>query len=257
MGLIASLKTWVDNEILTAADLNANFSELRTRLNTFAAFKDLANTFTPAQTFQNGVVVTGGGVNVGGGGVAVTGNSTITGTLGGLTGLTVAAGGAAITGNSTVTGNLSVSGTVTGGTITVPAAGVQPGAFPSGNYNMDGTLTVNAMIADNGQLRAARITQTGAGGTVSFATANHVRHTMTGNGTLTLSGGVAAGVYTVEVLQDAVGGRTVALSGVVFSGNAPSYTPTATANRKDILALYHDGLNLILVNINPNIASTG
>lgn len=256
MGLIASLKTWVDNEILTAADLNANFSELRTRLNSFGAFKDLANTFTPAQTFQNGVVVTGGGLNVGGGGVAVTGNSTITGTLGGLTGLSVASGGAAITGNSAVTGNLSVTGTVTGGTITVPAAGVQPGAFPSGNYNMDGTLTVNAMIADNGQLRANRMTQTGAGGSVSFATANHVRHTMTGNGTLTLSGGVAGGIYTVEVLQDGTGGRTVAWSGATWSGGVAPAATTA-ANRKDVYTFYFDGTAYLGVLFGQNFASTG
>ena len=256
MGLIASLKTWVDNEILTAADLNANFSELRTRLNSFGAFKDLANTFTPAQTFQNGVVVTGGGLNVGGGGVAVTGNSTITGTLGGLTGLSVASGGAAITGNSAVTGNLSVTGTVTGGTITVPAAGVQPGAFPSGNYNMDGTLTVNAMIADNGQLRANRMTQTGAGGSVSFATANHVRHTMTGNGTLTLSGGVAGGIYTVEVLQDGTGGRTVAWNGATWSGGVAPAATTA-ANRKDVYTFYFDGTAYLGVLFGQNFASTG
>ena len=249
MGLIASLKTWVDNEILTAADLNANFSELRTRLNSFGAFKDLANTFTPAQTFQNGVVVTGGGVSV-------TGNSTITGTLGGLTGLTVASGGAAIVGPTSVTGNLSVTGTVTGGTITVPAAGVQPGAFPSGNYNMDGTLTVNAMIADNGQLRANRMTQTGAGGSVSFATANHVRHTMTGNGTLTLSGGVAGGIYTVEVLQDGTGGRTVAWSGATWSGGVAPAATTA-ANRKDVYTFYFDGTAYLGVLFGQNFASTG
>jgi len=188
--------------------------------------------------------------------VSVTGNSTITGTLGGLTGLTVASGGAAIVGPTSVTGNLSVTGTVTGGTITVPAAGVQPGAFPSGNYNMDGTLTVNAMIADNGQLRAARITQTGAGGTVSFATANHVRHTMTGNGTLTLSGGVAGGIYTVEVLQDGTGGRTVAWSGATWSGGVAPAATTA-ANRKDVYTFYFDGTAYLGVLFGQNFASTG
>lgn len=50
-----------------------------------------------------------GAVTVAAGGIAVTGNSTITGTLGGLTGLTVASGGAAITGNSTITGVTTVT----------------------------------------------------------------------------------------------------------------------------------------------------
>ena len=68
----------------------------------------------------------------------------------------------------------------------------------------------------NGQLRADRVTQTGAGGSVAFTACNHVRHTMTGNGTLTLSGGVVGGIYTVEVLQDGTGSRTVAWSGAVW-----------------------------------------
>lgn len=55
----------------------------------------------------------GGALTVTSGGIAVTGNSTITGTLGGLTGLTVASGGASITGNSTITGTLGVSGIIT------------------------------------------------------------------------------------------------------------------------------------------------
>lgn len=59
-----------------------------------------------------GATVTAGGLKVSADGVTVTGNSTITGTLGGLTGLTVASGGAAVTGNSTVTGTLTVSSTI-------------------------------------------------------------------------------------------------------------------------------------------------
>jgi hypothetical protein len=72
-------------------------------------------------------------MTVSAGGIAVTGNSTITGTLGGLTGLTVASGGASITGNSTITGTLTgltgltvASGgeTITAGGLTVSAGGV-------------------------------------------------------------------------------------------------------------------------------------
>lgn len=51
----------------------------------------------------------GGTVTVTTGGVAVTGNSTITGTLGSLTGLTVASGGASVTGGVTVAGSTGVT----------------------------------------------------------------------------------------------------------------------------------------------------
>jgi len=258
MGLIASLKTWIDNEILTATDLNASFAEIRNTVNTFGAFKDQPNTFTQPNTFSQGATVANGLTVTGGanvtGGATVTGAVAITGAASVSAGLTVAGGGAAVTGNSSVTGDLAVSGTVTGGTIVVPAAGVQPGAFPSGHFNMDGTLTSNAVIVDNGQLRGARVTQSGAGGIVSFSGGNHVRHTMTGNGTLTLAGGVAGGVYTVEVLQDGTGGRTVAWSGAVWpAGVAP--TSTTTANRKDVFTFYFDGTHYLGVVFGQNYAS--
>ena len=50
-----------------------------------------------------GVTISSGGLTVSAGGAAITGNSTITGTLGGVTGLTVASGGASITGNVALT----------------------------------------------------------------------------------------------------------------------------------------------------------
>lgn len=190
-----------------------------------------------------------------------------------------AAGTNAFTNNVTVGGTLGVTGTTTLGTvnagavsatsftgahsgsgsgltgITVSAANVTPGNFPTGNYDIDGTLNANAVTVDNGQMRGRRITQTGAGGTVSFATANHVRHTMTGNGTLTLAGGVAGGVYTVEVLQDGTGGRTVTWSGATWeAGIAP--TSTTTANRKDVFTFFFDGSAYLGVVFGLNFAST-
>ena len=77
---------------------------------------------------SNGLTVTAGGVIVSAGGMAVTGNSTVTGTLGGLTGLTVASGGLTVTsggvtvtsGGVTVTGNSTITGTL-GGVTTLTA----------------------------------------------------------------------------------------------------------------------------------------
>ena len=70
MPLIADLKVWADLEILTAVDLNAALSELRTKVNSFAAFKDQAQTFTAAQTFDAAVIC--------GAGLTVTGTATAT-----------------------------------------------------------------------------------------------------------------------------------------------------------------------------------
>jgi hypothetical protein len=108
-----------------------------TALNTNAAHKGTAQTFSALQTFSAGLTVSAGtltaaaGLTVSASGVSITGNSTITGTLGGLTGLTVASGGASITGNSTITGTL---GGLTGLTV---ASG---GASITGNSTITGTL---------------------------------------------------------------------------------------------------------------------
>ena len=244
MGLIASLKSWVDNEILTAADLNANFSEVRTTVNAWAAFKDEAQTFTQPQTFSAALTATGG--------LAVSGGATMdTATV--SSGLTVSAGGATITGTVAATSFTGIGSGLTG--ITVSAANVTPGTFTAGAYDVPGTLTADAVVVDNGQLRARRITQTGAGGTVNFSTANHIRHTMTGNGTLTLTGGVAGGVYTVEVLQDATGGRTVAWSGAMWAGGVAP-TSTTTPSRKDVFTFFFDGAAYLGVPFGANFAST-
>ena len=101
-------------------------------LNTYAAHKSTAQTFSALQTFSAGLTVSAGtltaaaGLTVSASGATITGNSTITGTLGGLTGLTVASGGASITGNSTITGTLGgLTGlTVASGNLTVSSGNV-------------------------------------------------------------------------------------------------------------------------------------
>lgn len=147
-----------------------------------------------------------------------------------------------LAGNTSVTGTLSATGNI---------------ATSGGNISANsGTITGQTVLANGGQMRAARITQSGAGGTVSFATANHVRHTMTGNGTLTLSGGSAGGVYTVEVLQDSVGGRTLTWgSGIQWPGAAEP-GKTTTSDRKDVYTFFYDGSNYLGQQFGANYAST-
>lgn len=280
MPTIASLTSFTANTQAKAAEVNANFSTIRTTVNTYAAFVDQPATITGAWTYNTavtmtagltvtllGVTVTAGGLTVSAGGATITGNTTITGTLGGLTGLTVASGGAAITGNSTVTGNLNVTGTITGASIVVPAASVTAGTFGAGSYVFPASVTITTNLTATGgttsvgvlnatRIKATRSTTTGSGGTLSFAAANHHRITMTGNGTITLSGGETGSVYTVEVLQDGTGSRTVAWgAGVIWAG-AVAPTSTATANRKDVFTFFYDGTSYLGAAFAQNFAST-
>ena len=105
------------------------------------------------------------------GGATITGNSTITGTLGGLTGLTVASGGASITGNSTITGTLggltglTVTGTATATTFSGSGASLTnlPSSALTGNLPaLDGSAltNLNASNLASGTVAAARLPTT-------------------------------------------------------------------------------------------------
>lgn len=127
-------------------------------INTYAAHKSTAQTFTALQTFSAAI--------------AVTGNSTITGTLGGLTGLTVASGGASITGNSTIAGTLGgITGlTVASGGITVTSGDITAnGSSPVLNFaGSSGTPYIrlqatNGLIFQNAAASASLIYITNAG----------------------------------------------------------------------------------------------
>lgn len=181
-----------------------------------------------------------------------------------------------LNGNTDITGDLVVSGTVTAagftGPTTVPASNVTSGTFATGNFTFPGTLTVTSSVSgasfntsgavsagsvtSTGQVRAGRSTQTGFGTVgIGFGGANHVRLTMTGNATVTLSGGTAGGVYTLEALQDGVGGRAITWANVVWAGGITPIA-TTTANRKDVYTFFFDGVNYLGVQFGANFAST-
>lgn len=172
-------------------------------------------------------------------------------------------------------GNATITGTVTSGTgfagsgaslTGVPAGSITSGTFGSGNYTFPGDITTatgtisgGSMLATAGQMRAARATGTTAGATttLSFTSVNHHRLTLAHNSTVSLSNGVAGGVYTVEILQDGSGGRTLAWgANVVWSGGVAPVA-TTTANRKDVYTFFYDGSNYLGVQFGANFASTG
>lgn len=220
MPTIPALTTFVANTKATAAAFNANFSAIRTYVNTYGAFVDTAATITGTWTFNTAPVF-------------------------GVT--------AQFANGANVTGNLAVTGTVTFGTIAIPAASVTAGNFASGAYTFPGTLVAGAFFRGT---RTTSNTTTGSV-TLDLTAYNHRRVTLTGNSTLTLSNGVAGGIYTVEVLQDATGSRTLAWGAdVVWAGGATP-TQTSTANRKDVYTFFYDGSKYLGAVFGQNFSSTG
>ncbi len=98
-----------------------------------------------------GMAVSAGGITVSADGITVTGNSTITGSLGGLTGLTVASGGASIGGGATITGSAIVTAdlTVDTSTLKVDSANNRVGvgtASPAVPLDVAAGSTTNALV---------------------------------------------------------------------------------------------------------------
>ena len=163
------------------------------------------------------------GMTVSANGITVTGNSTITGTLGGLTGLTVASGGITVTGNSTITGTLgSLTGlTVASGGITVTLGDITAnGSSPVLNFaGSTGTPYIrlqatNGLIFQNAAANASLVYITNAGA-MTVATGLTVTTggiTVTGNSTIT---GTLGGLTGLTV---ASGGITVTTGNITVTG---------------------------------------
>lgn len=133
----------------------------------------------------------------------------------------------------TVAGALTVSTgglTVTAGGLTVSAGG----ASVTGNLTLAGGQ-INAVRYDAGNSSTAV--------TVNWNNGNVQRVRLTGNATLTFSNPVAGAMYTLEVLQDGTGSRTVTWPAAVLWDNGLTPTITTTANRKDVFVFLYNGTN--------------
>jgi hypothetical protein len=175
---------------------------------------------THTATQVNGVTVGTTGISgVASGGISVTGNSTITGTLGGLTGLTVAGTGASISGGlnlntSSINGvtTLSTSGAINGATIS--------GGTLSGGNVSGGTLTGT-------QVNGVNLTTSGISGITNL--------TVTGAANLGPNSIFTAPVETVSIVTSQIGsGATIALntatSGFFLYNNVSGPAGTYTIN---------------------------
>lgn len=254
MPTIPALTTFTANTLAKAAEVNSNFGTIRTTLNTYGLFADVAASisavhtysatpvYTAGATFTTAAPTFGAGLTVSGGGASVTGGLTVaTGGASVAGGLTVSSGGAAITGNSTVTGNLTVTGTVSGTlTANVPAANVTAGTF-SGLFTFANAVTLSSALTLSGSLSLpVRTTAVDWTGTVT-ATLQSVtgRFRLTGNTTVTVgfAGGGVSSFALVYVTQDGAGGRTLTWSNVTWGGGVAP-TQTSTAGRGDLYLIY-------------------
>jgi len=217
MPLISALTAFSSGTTIQSAQVNQNFDTIRTTVNSYALFTDVARTVTANLTFTPGagvgITVSTGGITVSAGGITVTGNSTITGTLGGITGLTVASGGIS----------------VQAGGVSVVAGGI---AVTAGNL---------ALAAGQGYSAQVDAGNSGAAKTIDWNSGNSQKLTLTANCTLTLSNPQAGAHYLLRIAQDATGSRTITWPAAVHWSGGTAPTLTTTASKVDLIALYYDG----------------
>lgn len=233
MPICPSLNSFTTGAVISATEHNSNYTNLRDTLNTYAVLTDVARTvsvthiYTAAQTFTGGWTAAAA-CTISSGGIAVTGNSTIAGTLGSLTGLTVASGGA----------------TITAGGLTVTAGGA--------------TITAGNLVLNGGQAVGKRVDDgdSGAADTIDWSTGNLHRSKLTANCTYTFSNPATGASYVLEVLQDATGSRTVTWPAAVVWDNGVTPTLTTTANKKDVFVFLYNGAKYLGTTYAQNVGDT-
>jgi hypothetical protein len=149
MPTIAALTSFSGGTTIQSSQVNANFTEIRNTVNTYGMFTDVARTVTAVQTFS-ATPICSAGLTVSGSGVTVTGNSTITGTLGGVTTLTCTTVTATNLGGTLSTAaqpNVTSVGTLATATITTLTATTITGLA---NLSLTGNVQANGQIYTNG-----------------------------------------------------------------------------------------------------------
>lgn len=232
MPVIPALTSFTANTKAKAAEVNANFSSVRTYANTYAAWLDQTCSITGAWTFDTsptfpdpvtfatgvtvtsgGLTVTAGGLTVSAGGAAITGNSTVTGTLTSSGALTVSSGGAAITG--TVSATL-FSGS--GASLTNLPAGQLSGTLPA----LDGSnlTSLNGSNIASGTVAAARLP-------TSYTALTITTVTSTTAVVPTIQGAASSPRNVLNLGDSAVALLTLSASSSLFLGNGGASGPHA------------------------------
>lgn len=226
MPTIGSLTSFTANTTAVASQVNANFSEIKTKVNTYGAWLDAVS-----QTFTGIVIVSG----------ALTAS----------TGFTVTAGGQTITaGDLTLTsGNLvltSGNATLTSGNLTLTSGNL---VMTDGNFSMG---------SGQAALKYYNAGDSGSAITLDWNNGQEQRVKLTTSApTITLTNPVTGTYYVVGLVQDATGSRlfpTFSPTPKPDSGTFP--TLTTTANRKDKVVLFYNGTDYELTVSALNIDTT-
>jgi hypothetical protein len=143
-------------------------------------------------------------------------------------------------GSGTVTSVTSANGYITVATTT---------STPVLTLNSSSTATASKVATRdaNGILYSTSIIQStstnatsGTAATLNWNNGANQRLTLTANCTLTFSNPVAGAKYTIELIQDATGSRTVTFPTILWaSGSAPVLTTTAA--KTDLISIYYNG----------------
>jgi hypothetical protein len=95
------------------------------------------------------------------------------------------------------------------------------------------------------------------GATVAVDWNNSVNQVLTpgGNRTLTFSNPIAGATYSLKIVQDATGSRTLTWPSTVVWAGGSAPTLTTTALYADVIVFYYDGVKYRDQSINKNYAS--
>ena len=182
---------------------------------------------------------------ISGANTVVGGQAIIQGALNANSSATVA-GLLTASGRATVGTNLTVSGNTTlgaaGKTITSTGAWTHTGTKTiSTNLTVSGNTTLNATVDDSAAAYKSQTLTDGATVTWNASLGRIATLTLGGNRTMAAPTNLKVGHYTLTVIQDATGSRTITWNGAFKWPAQTAPTLTTTANARDILTFVSDG----------------
>lgn len=146
MPQIGTLTSFTASTTILSGDVNSNFNAIKTAVNTYAVWRDVATTISAAHTFSGLQTFTAGVTLSGSSNLSVAGTSTLTGnvTIGGTLGVTGAITGT-LTGN--VTGDLTGTASTATALATARTIGMSGDVTASGvSFDGTGNITLTAAI---------------------------------------------------------------------------------------------------------------
>ena len=143
----------------------------------------------------------------------------------------------AVTGNSSVTGNQTVSGTQTITGLLTASGRLTVGT----NLTVTGNTVLGANIDDSTSAYKTQTLTDGATITWNAASGRIATVTLGGNRTMAAPTNLKAGHYTLTVIQDGSGSRTLTWNGAFKWPAQTAPTLSTAANARDILTFVSDG----------------